>query len=110
PLALKWRKLGVRQTGLALVTAAIVCLPWIVSAPGAMWSDTIKFHVTLTPRPDSLSLYSLGLAHGWTPPFFLVTLVTAGALALAWWRLPDDTEGFLLGSAFVLFCFTVVNK
>jgi len=110
PLAAWWPAFGVRRTLTSLLAAGAATLPWVLLDPHAFVSDSVLFHVRQVPDPRSLSLYSLALEHGWTPPFPLVAGVTALAIGLVLWRVPRTATGFVVGAAFVLFAFDLVNK
>ncbi|MCA1824188.1 MAG: hypothetical protein ABR520_05775 [Mycobacteriales bacterium] len=110
PLAAWWPAFGVRRTLQSLGVAVLLLLPWFLAGPGDFVHDTLTFNLHVAPRIDALSLYSLALMHHMTPPFVLVPLVTLAALALAMWRLPRTAAGFVLGAAFTLATFHLVNK
>ena len=115
PLTVAWRSMGPRRTLIAFAIAALLALPWFLAGPGAFIDDTLRFHVTLAARSDSLSIYVLatrgGLADVLQPLApLLIIIPTALAEALAVWRLPRTTLGFTLGAALVLFTFAIVNK
>lgn len=110
PLAAWWPQFGLRRTVQSLAVSALLVLPWFLAGPGDFLHDTLWFNLGVAPRIDALSLYSVALQHGLTPPFVLVPLLTLAAIAVAIWQLPRTTSGFVLGGAFVLATFHLVNK
>jgi hypothetical protein len=114
PLAMVWPLLGLRWAILAAIVAAGSALPWFWADPVAFLDDTLWFHLGLVPRADSLSLYALLTASDIALPAVVGALVvavgTGGAIMLAILRLPRDALGFVLGSAFVMFVFNLLNK
>jgi hypothetical protein len=115
PLTIVWRAMGFRRTVVAFAIAALLALPWFLAGPVAFIDDTLRFHVALEPRSDSLSLYVLatrgGLGELLQPVAALLIIVpTILAEAFAVWRLPRTTLGFTQGSSLVLFTFAFFNK
>jgi len=115
PLTIVWRAMGLRRTVVAFAIAALLALPWFLAGPVAFIDDTLRFHVALEPRSDSLSLYVLatrgGLGELLQPVAALLIIVpTILAEAFAVWRLPRTTLGFTQGSSLVLFTFAFFNK
>ena len=82
----------------------------IAAAPTAFYRGVVTYNLDLPARLDSLSLFTTALRHGWSPGLGFVAVATLGAVALALWRLPRDTYGFLLGSAVVMAVFNLANK
>ncbi len=110
PLAFFWKDFGWRRAALSAAGAGAFIVPWIVTAPHAFYRGAIAYNLDLRPRYDSLSLFTTALRHGWSPGFAVLSAATLGAMALAVWRLPRDTYGFLLGSAVVMAVFNLANK
>jgi hypothetical protein len=110
PLAFVWRDFGWRRAALSAGAAGAFCAPWVLADPHAFWRGAVTYNLDLPARLDSLSLYRVALAVGWEPGVAVVAALTLGAVALAWWRLPRDTYGFLLGSAMVMAVFNLANK
>lgn len=110
PLAAWWRPFGLRRTVAAVAGAILMCLPWIVADPGAFYDDTIRFNAHLPVRPDSLSLYEFAVHHGHIFSSNVAYVAALAALTLAMWRLPRNAFGFSLGSAFVLYAFSMFNR
>jgi hypothetical protein len=110
PLAAWWPAFGWRRTVVAVAAAGALTVGWFIDAPRAFVRGAISYNWHLAPRLDSLSLYTSAIRAGWTPPFVLVPASVALALAAAVWRLPRTTSGFVLGSAWVLGLFDLLNK
>jgi len=110
PLAFFWKDFGWRRTALAAGGAVAFTAPWVLAAPHAFYRGAVSYNLFLPARLDSLSLFSIALAHGWSPGLAPLVLATVGAMVLVLWRLPHDTYGFLLGSAVVMAVFNLANK
>ena len=110
PLALFWRGFGWRRTLAATALAAAAVAPWVVVDPRAFYQGAIAYNLHQPARVDSLSLFRTATLWGWHPTFADIAVATLAAMALALWRLPRDTYGFLLGSAAVMAVFNVANK
>jgi hypothetical protein len=115
PLTVAWRSMGLRRTVLAFGIAALLALPWFLADPSAFIDDTVRFHMGLAPRSDSLSLFVLATRGGFGAVLqpvapLLIIIPTVLAEAVAVWRLPRTTLGFTLGGSLVLFTFALFNK
>ena len=110
PLALLWKDFGWRRALVSAGAAVAFIAPWVIAAPHAFVSGAITYNLGLPARLDSLSLYTSALSLGWNPGLAILAVSTVGAGALAAWRLPRDTYGFLLGSALVMAVFNLTNK
>lgn len=110
PLAACWPAFGWRRTLSSLALAALAVLPWVIAGPRQFGRGAISYNLTLPPRHDSLSLFATAIRAGWTPSFALVPLLMLLVLALALWRLPRTAPGFVLGSAWLLAMFNLLNK
>jgi hypothetical protein len=110
PLALGWRGFGWRRTCASAGVAGVFVAPWVLADPGAFYRGAIAYNLHVPPRADSLSLFRTAVLWGWQPALGVIVAATLAAVALALWRLPRDTYGFLLGSASVMAVFNVANK
>jgi hypothetical protein len=110
PMTARWSDFGLRRTLLSTLLAVGATLPWFVANPRAFLHDAFWFNLRLKPRTDSLSLFSVGLHHGWTPPFVLVGGLTVAAIVSAVRWLPRDASGFAVGSVLILAIFSIANK
>lgn len=110
PLAAVWPVFGWRRTMTAAGAAAAIVACWFVAGPRAFVHGAITYNLNLPPRRDSLSLFTTAIRAGHTPPFILVPLLMVVVLAIALWRLPRTTPGFVLGSAWLLGMFNLLNK
>jgi hypothetical protein len=109
PLAAWWPAFGPRRALVSMGVAALVVVPFLVADPAAFVADAFRFHLDLAPRSDALSLSAMLLAHGRVVPFAVVVAGTVAAWAMAM-ALPRDAAGFVLGSAWVLLVFNLLNK
>jgi hypothetical protein len=103
---------GKRLLLMSLITPAVLLLPFILWNPQEFYHDTLKVHVEIAPRFDSLSLYSAW--HWWLDkamiPFanFIAYSLVVG---FVWWRRDLLIRGasciaiFLSCCAVALFCF-----
>jgi len=110
PLAIIWKDFGWRRTAAATGGALIFILPWVVAAPGSFYGGAIRYNLFLSPRSDSLSLYSLALRHGVRPGLAMTAAALLVAFALAMWRLHLSTGGLLISAAFVMAAFNLTDK
>jgi hypothetical protein len=110
PLAAIWPAFGWRRTLTAAGAAAVIVACWFAAGPRAFVHGAITYNLNLPPRPDSLSLFTSAMRAGPTPSFVLVPVVMLVVLAVALWKLPRTTPGFVLGSAWLLGMFNLVNK
>ena len=110
PLAACWPAFGWRRTGASVLLAGAVTLPWFLADPRAFLDDALTFNLDLTPRADSLSLFTSATRVGLHPSFALVALLTVAAVAGAVLLLPRTATGFALGAALVQFVFDHLNK
>lgn len=110
PLAALWRPFGWRRTAYAVAGAAAFVAPWFLAAPHAFVSGVVSYNLDLPPRPDSLSLYALGLHHGVVPGMGFVAVCTVAAVALAAVRVRRRPDLILAGAGCVIAVFDLVNK
>lgn len=109
PMFAAWPAFGRRRTLESIGVGAALCMPWFIANPRAFWSDAFSYNLHLAPRPDSLDLFSFATRMGWTPPFWLVGVATLVAIGLAV-RIARTPSGVLLGGAFALGVFNLLNK
>ena len=110
PLAAMWPGFGLRRTLTAVGAAGAVVAGWFIVSPRACVQGAITYNLRLKPRIDSLSLFTTAIRAGRMPSFVLVPLLMVVVLAVALWRLPRTTPGFVLGSAWMLGMFNLLNK
>ncbi|MDQ2837623.1 MAG: hypothetical protein M3Y42_02560 [Actinomycetota bacterium] len=110
PFAAIWPAFGWRRTVTSVAAAVVVTLPWVIAGPRNFWHGAVTYNLNLPPRHDSLSVFTTAIREGRTPSFALVPLVMLIALVLGLWKLPRTTAGFVLGSAWLLGVFDLVNK
>lgn len=110
PFAAVWPAFGWKRSLTSLLAAIAVTLPWVLLSPQMFWRGAVTYNLNLAPRHDSLSLFTTASRLGWTPSFALVPLVMVVVLALGLWRLPRTATGFVLGSAWLLAMFNLLNK
>ena len=110
PVAACWKEFGWRRSLLAAGGALAFMLPWATSAPRAFYHGVIAYNLGVPARLDSLSLYRVATTHGFEPGFTATAAVTVIALVATCRRMPQSASGFLLGSAFVMATFNLVNK
>jgi hypothetical protein len=110
PLAAVWPAFGWRRTLTAVGAAAAIVAVWLIASPRTFVRATITYNLTLRPRLDSLSLFTTAIRAGRTPSFVFVPLLMVVVLALGLWKLPRTTPGFVLGSAWLLGMFNLLNK
>jgi hypothetical protein len=110
PLAAIWPAFGWRRTLTALAAGAMIVAGWFVAGPRAFVHGAITYNLNLRPRLDSLSLFTTSIRAGLTPSFVLVPLLMLVVLAVGLWKLPRTTPGFVLGSAWLLGMFNLLNK
>ena len=107
--------MGLRRTLIAFGIAALLALPWFLAAPGAFLDDTLRFHVTLAARSDSLSICVLATRGGLADVLQPLRRCWSSSRPRSPRRSlcgdsPRTTLGFTLGAALVLFTFAIVNK
>jgi len=110
PAALFWKDFGWRRTAASGLLAGAFTAPWIAAAPRAFYQDVFAYQLRLAPRPDSLSLPSVAVRHGFNPGLAPLVILCAIGIALVIWRLPRDTFGFLTGASVVMAAFNLGNK
>ena len=110
PLAAGWPAFGWKRTVTAVGAAGAIVAAWFVASPRAFVHGAITYNLSLPARLDSLSLFTTSIRAGHTPSFALVPLLMAVALVVGLWRLPRTTPGFVLGSAWLLGMFNLLNK
>jgi len=110
PLAAIWPAFGWRRTLESVTAGALIVAAWFAASPRAFVQGAITYNLTLRPRLDSLSLFTTAIRAGATPSFALVPLVMLVVLAVGLWKLPRTTPGFVLGSAWLLGMFNLLNK
>ena len=110
PVAAAWKDFGWRRAALSAGGALAFIAPWAVTAPRAFYHGAIAYNLDVPARLDSLSLYRTAIAHGFNPGFALTALVTLLAIGVASTRMRQSSSGFLLGAAFVMATFNLVNK
>lgn len=109
PLAALWPAFGWRRTVVSAVAAGVATLPWLLADPRAFLDDALWFNLELTPRLDSLSLFTTALTSGVTPPFAVVGAVSLVAIGAAC-ALPRTALGFAVGAVLVQYVFDIANK
>jgi hypothetical protein len=109
PVLACWPAFGLRRAITATAAAGLVCLPWFLASPRDFLDDALFLNLNLEPRKDSLSLYSLAMDAGLRPPFFIVGVITLGAVVIAC-RRTATLPGVALSCAWVLAIFDLVNK
>ncbi|MGI8667041.1 MAG: hypothetical protein ACR2N4_13580 [Jatrophihabitans sp.] len=110
PFAALWPAFGWRRTAGSVTAAVLITLCWVIAGPRNFWHGAVSYNLRLQPRHDSLSLFATAIDHGWTPSFALVPLAMIAALALGLWWVPRTGPGFVLGSAWLLGVFNLLNK
>jgi hypothetical protein len=110
PLAARWAKHGWKRTALAAIGSSAITLPWMIPEWRAAWHSVVVYPLRLPARPDSLSLYTLALVHGWRPSTMVLGLLTGLALLVCLYALEPTAWGFCGSSAFVLATFVLWNK
>ncbi|MFI5041340.1 MAG: glycosyltransferase 87 family protein [Acidimicrobiales bacterium] len=110
PLAAVWPDFGWRRTVAATGAAAVAILGWFAASPRAFVHGAITYNLRLPPRRDSLSLFTSAIRAGWTPSFVVVPVLMIVAVGAALWLLPRTTSAFVLGSAWLLGVFDLLNK
>ena len=83
---------------------------WVLASPRAFVRGAFTYNLKLPPRVDSLSLFTTAIRMGWTPSFVIVPLLMVLVLAVALRTLPRTSPGFVLGSAWLLGMFDLLNK
>lgn len=110
PLAVLWPAFGLRRTIYSVLAAGVFTAGWVLADPHRFVQGAISYNLRLPPRHDSLSLFTTAIRSGHTPSFAVVPVLMLVALLLAWWLLPRTATGFILGSAWLLGVFNLLNK
>jgi hypothetical protein len=110
PLAALWPAFGLRRTVYSVLAAGAFIAGWLLVDPHRFVQGAISYNLKLPPRHDSLSLFTTAIRAGQTPSFAVVPLLLLVFLLLALWLLPRTATGFLLGSAWLLGGFNLLNK
>jgi uncharacterized membrane protein len=110
PLAALWPAFGLRRTVYSVLAAGAFIAGWLLADPHQFVQGAISYNLKLPPRHDSLSLFTTAIRAGHTPSFTVVPLLLLVFLLLALWLLPRTATGFLLGSAWLLGGFNLLNK
>jgi hypothetical protein len=105
PLILIWW--GWQRCVGVVAGAALICAPWLVAAPGRMWTCGVSFFLDLPATHDSISFWRFLPGPARLP---VVLALTVGAVWLCWRRLPRTPAAFLLGAATVNAAFDLANK
>jgi hypothetical protein len=105
PLILIWW--GWRRCLTVIAGAVAICAPWVLAAPGRMWTCGATFFLDLPATDDSISYWRFLPGPARLP---LVLALTVGALWLCHRRLPRTPAAFLLGAATVNAAFDLANK
>jgi hypothetical protein len=110
PLAAVWPAFGWRRALKAVGAATLIVAGWFAAGPQVFLHGAITYNLNLPARHDSLSLFTTSIRAGVTPPFVVVPLFMLVVLVVGLWKLPRTTPGFVLGSAWLLGMFNLVNK
>jgi hypothetical protein len=113
PLFIAWPPFGLRRSVWAVTGAVILCAPWIVADPRAMYADTIGSYLD-SGRSDRSSTLATTLSKlGYELPSLLMLTVLAFAASYCCWRLrrrPAGPGDFCLAAALVLLVANLLNK
>ena len=110
PLVFVWRGFGWRRAAVSALIAAVFISLWVIANEHAFVYDVFRYQLNLPPRPDSLSIYTFFLNHGWQPPLVVLAMAVLLGYAIVVRWLPRNAYGFLLGSAIVECMFNIANK
>ncbi len=110
PLVFLWKDFGVRRASLSALIAGGFSLLWAIPNHRAFTFDVFRYQLMLPPRGNSLSVFTFFFRQGLQPPLAVLALAVLAAYAIAFWRLPRNAYGFLLGSALVECLFNIANK
>ena len=110
PFAAIWPAFGWKRTAISVSLALAATAGWVLASPRAFVHGAITYNLFLRPRVDSLSLFTTAIRAGRTPSFVLVPILMVVVLAVGLWWLPRTTPGFVLGSAWLLGMFNLLNK
>ena len=86
PLFAAWRPFGVRRAVIATVVASLLCLPWVIAAPGAMFRDTVTFLVDYPASDRSSTLFAVLNMAGVGLPLVVSVAVLCAWITVACWR------------------------
>ena len=59
PLFVAWRPFGLRRVAFAAGMAVLLCLPWLIADPRAMFRDTVTFLIDYPASDRSSTVYAL---------------------------------------------------
>lgn len=113
PLFVAWRQFGPRRVGLAILGAVLLCLPWIVADPQAMYADVVGSYLGSGSSTRSSTLSILLDRLGLELPLVLAVCLLALAVLYCCYRLqrPDATAAeFCLAAALTLLVANLLNK
>jgi hypothetical protein len=110
PFVLLWKLLPWRRTGLAVLGAACLALPWIVQDWTAAWHAIVIYPFRLPPRADSLSLFTLSLKHGLRPGAAFWAVPTAAVFFAVVVRVEKTAWGFCRAVTATFATFVIFNK
>jgi hypothetical protein len=110
PLVFVWKGFGWRRPAVSALMAAGFSSLWVLANEHAFVYDVFGYQLNLPPRPDSLSIYTFFLNHGWQPPLVVLAMAVLLGYAIVLRWLPRNAYGFLLGSAIIECIFNIANK
>lgn len=96
---------------LALLTAAVITLPFVLWNPHAFYRSVVEFQFLQPFREDSLSYLAwFERITGSAPRSWVGFAMMFGAMAVVVWRAPRTVAGFAAGGALILLAFFAFNK
>jgi len=114
PVLAAWPRFGVRRAVGSGLVAAVLVAPWFLTAPAAMWGDTVTYLVNFPALKFSDTLYLAAVNDlGRSPPFWAAGLVVASTVGGVAWtvhRRRPGTAELLRWAALVLLVANLVNK
>jgi hypothetical protein len=113
PLFAAWRPFGLRRTAFAAGAAAVLCLPWLIADPRAMFQDTVTFLIDYPASDRSSTVYALLDRAGVDLPVAVSGLAVLGAVIWCSRRLTRHYAGpsdLYMATALVLLVANLLNK